>query len=413
MMKEAAANGHVATLEWLLDIGITWYAENICEAGKGGHLPVLQWAKKKLLQFPARGKLSSCALSGNLDLLRWVKANNFSLRDSFSWASANGHVHVMDWLLEQGESPQEERKQIYSQAGKGGHLAVFQWMSRKGFRATLEAVKAAARNGHVELVKWGWNELGNGDEKEGREIMLEGAKGRSLETMRWVFLQGTKITSFLYNVVLFSGKGACKPSKIFDFLETNGCPIEPHEEMWRYALREGDLETLDWLSLRDKLVPGLWRHVVSRLSLDSLRWLNSKGCPKDNREDLFLIADSVFIMEWLKSAGFQPRGGPIEIANPAHWGPWLEIKTMEWLVQEGYRATSLLGEVWVRWKRWQLLKSYFHVTWNWNDVIWRKLLLVQEMKDWVTEHWKAEHVQKWEEERQREQLLSFKYATKW
>jgi hypothetical protein len=135
LYRSAAKHGHVEILEWLLGKNIPWAISAVRLAAAAGHIHVLRWVIEKKLQLPFRESLSQCALSGNLEVLQWAKAKDFDLKFACVWASAMGHVHVLEWLVGEGGEKFEEGSEavtrIFPMAAEGGHVAVLQWIGSR------------------------------------------------------------------------------------------------------------------------------------------------------------------------------------------------------------------------------------------------------------------------------------------
>jgi hypothetical protein len=428
MMTEAAANGHVESLEWFLGKNIPWNPSILTDAAAGGHLHVLQWTQEKKLELPSSSSMPPAALSGNLEILQWVKDNNFELRKFFSWAARGGHVHVLDWLSAEGLKPEAwEVRKSYIQAAKGGHVEVFRWMEARtgwgmrGMQAKeiyiqlaakgwtdvlrwmrekghlkrnelLEVCQEGARRGEAEVVKWGWEEVeveggmwANG-EVEG--LVLASLDGRSLETLEWIYRRSEfRSNEELYFSVIISSrrKGGSKISEIFEFLEKNGCPLKLDDFIWGAAIRLEILDALDWFASRGPPLPSLWTIAIQTNRPLSLWWLKKKGCPRDDQRDLFLSAHSVTLLEWLKKeGGFLPQGGPMLGVGKTDQAVW-------WLVREGYKVTREMMKEWVRWERWEMVRRAIQEGYEWDEEIYGKLREREEMREWVEENWEGKN----------------------
>jgi hypothetical protein len=340
-LRPAAAHGHVETLEWLLEKEIPWKPTVLIDAASAGHLHVLQWAKEKKLVLPPLNSMGQCALSGNLEVLRWVRDNHYWLNYCFIWAAKKGHVHVLEWLAGERVRPDEmELQSCYFLAGEEGHVAVLEWMEGQGWMtreaAYVEVYQKAARRGQIEVlrwmrerqhpgmegvckegarygmlevVKWGREEGGPWDQQKADEMMRAAVDGGSLEVMKWVQEQGGRIYPGFYHTIFFFSSynvGVDEIPKIFDFFENSGCPLPSFcwQEVWEHSLKFECLNMLEWLSLRDPLLPCFWEISVCSSSLGSLKWLKSKGCPRKKGKNFFVLARDVKVHEWLRGEGF-------------------------------------------------------------------------------------------------------------
>ena len=114
LCREAATNGHLQVLDWLLDNGFDheWIKYNaVCNAARRGVVSVLEWAKDHGYDFTdVRNKhvCATAARNGNLFILQWLRQNDcpWDFRVVAS-ARANGHEDVAEWAIENG-CPVEE-----------------------------------------------------------------------------------------------------------------------------------------------------------------------------------------------------------------------------------------------------------------------------------------------------------------
>lgn len=71
-------------------------------------------------------------------------------------ATANGHLHIVQWLHE--TFPERKNKTwAIDTAAENGHLAIMQWLhATKSMldRASMAAMDEAARNGRLDIVQW-------------------------------------------------------------------------------------------------------------------------------------------------------------------------------------------------------------------------------------------------------------------
>ena len=99
--NRAAANGHLAVLQWMKEnnlplpnqIGAIWAAQD-------GHLAVLQWMKENSLPLPDQEGANMAAYNGHLVILQWMKENGLPLpnQEGAIWAARNGRTAVVNWL---------------------------------------------------------------------------------------------------------------------------------------------------------------------------------------------------------------------------------------------------------------------------------------------------------------------------
>jgi hypothetical protein len=387
------------------------------EAAASGQLHVLKWAKEKNLEFPDAW-MGKAANSGNLEVIQWVKDNHFSLNHSFSWACMGGHVHVLDWLLENGKNLRNRHSRSYFlNAAEGGHVPVFQWLAdhnripevpaeiygRAAVRGHIEVLRWMKENGYpgIELVcvkgaeggrlgvvKWGKEEGGlEVDEK----VMRKALKGGCLETIEWLYEQVGRPESQYYLRALKSYHLEFSISEIFDFLYKKGCEPRFDGIFWYTATIHGCVgEVIDWVLAKKILGPTCWSAALlqGENAIKLLEVFKREGCPRDPEVDLFLEARAIPVLEWLKrEGGFRPRGGPI--VEDTTGVCYLSPQVAWWLVEEGYHLTKGVVEEWVSRNEWEALKRAIEEGLEWDVGICREVMERSDkgMRKWVAENW--------------------------
>ena len=70
---KAAANGHLAIVQWARAEGCFWDEETCEEAASNGHLAVLQWARAQGCPWNEK-TCAGAAANGHLAVLEWARA---------------------------------------------------------------------------------------------------------------------------------------------------------------------------------------------------------------------------------------------------------------------------------------------------------------------------------------------------
>ena len=124
-----------------------------------GYLNLLKWAQTQL-----KGKYNpnervwnewicaSATAGGNLDVLKWCRANGFRW-DSWTcdFAALGGHLEMLKWARENGC---EWDSWTCAYAAKGGHLHVLKWARENGCEWNSYTCGNAAANKHLEVLQW-------------------------------------------------------------------------------------------------------------------------------------------------------------------------------------------------------------------------------------------------------------------
>jgi hypothetical protein len=71
------------------------------------------------------------------------------------YATENGHLHVLQWLVENG-FPWDER--ICEYAAYNGRLDILQWARENGCPWNTWVCSYAAQNGYLDILQWGKGE---------------------------------------------------------------------------------------------------------------------------------------------------------------------------------------------------------------------------------------------------------------
>ena len=90
---------------------------------------------------------------GRVDVLRWLTLDpsyEMDRRGSYH-AARNGHVHVLEWLLDEGCSLAEDAA---SGAAEGGHLEALKWLVNHGCPWSGSVWNYAVKGRHVEVMEW-------------------------------------------------------------------------------------------------------------------------------------------------------------------------------------------------------------------------------------------------------------------
>ena len=120
---KAALHGHLATLKWLVEIGVD-YKNADYYAAKGGHIEVLRWLHERM-------HLRACACTS---------------------AARGGHFETLRWLRENGVY--WNSKDVCEVAANGGYLDMLRWARENGAKWDDRVCWVALREGHVETLRW-------------------------------------------------------------------------------------------------------------------------------------------------------------------------------------------------------------------------------------------------------------------
>jgi len=172
IVSAACSHGHLCILKWVQsglhndDEFIKEYVGlyDFCEAAEGGHIHILEYFDElgfHLDDYPVYYlPIRHAAAGGQIETLNWLKAKNYPINvgatlnhdDTLYGAPAyNGHMEVMNWLLENNCLLCEG---VCHAAAEGGQLDILMWARAKGCPWDDAVCRKATKNGHFHVLKW-------------------------------------------------------------------------------------------------------------------------------------------------------------------------------------------------------------------------------------------------------------------
>ena len=94
-------------------------------------------------------------VKGNLEKVKEMYSNNFNINQALQWASENGQLKVVQFLVENGADI--NAYDAFAWASRNGHLEVLKYLVEKGVNVHVNtnlAFRSALRNGHLEVIKY-------------------------------------------------------------------------------------------------------------------------------------------------------------------------------------------------------------------------------------------------------------------
>lgn len=193
---EAARHGHIHILHWLYKTHRTLSVDLVEKmyhaAAKEGCLLSLYWLNAAFtVQFYSPLILSSAALSGSLEVVRWFcqLTPPFPINDEFCFAAARaGHLHLLQWAY-------EHHPHIFhgvsttAGAALGGHLEILQWARSRNppLEWCVSTTKGAAREGHLRVLQWVFQQTPRAPYTW--TTMLQATQAGQLDIVRWMVEQ--------------------------------------------------------------------------------------------------------------------------------------------------------------------------------------------------------------------------------
>ena len=213
-------------LKWAVESGFKLSMSNVLYAIYSGDLDTVKWLRANNAPW---GKSIDLYLgrSGNLELVQWVLANGLDDRNLCMNAVIHGHLHILEWALDNGYYL-DETEALERAATK---LETLKWFYNRGHIIGANIYDIAARNGCVEVVEW---------------LLSVGVKGRS------------QLRFDVNNIKYVLEKG------LYD-----GCPCN-------YVFTKGDMELTKYLL---SCCPHCPHILAENEHWEMVKWLRIESCP--------------------------------------------------------------------------------------------------------------------------------------
>ncbi|KAE9087779.1 hypothetical protein PF007_g20243 [Phytophthora fragariae] len=155
-MNGAAANGHLAVVEWLdqnRTDGCT--VEAMDSAAAGGHLEVVKWLHEHRSEGCSTAAIDGAAAKGHLEVVQWLHENTRAgcTTSAMDQAAAGGHLNVVKWLHE--HRTEGCTTSAMDLAAMYGHLNVVKWLHRNRTEGcTTTAIDETSETGNLRMLQW-------------------------------------------------------------------------------------------------------------------------------------------------------------------------------------------------------------------------------------------------------------------
>ena len=115
-----------------------------------------------------------------------------------TWAAKNGHLETLKWIRANGGA---WTSNAANWAAENGHLETLEWIRANGGEWTSWAADRAAQNGHLETLKW---IRANGGKWTSNAANWAAENGH-LETLEWIRANGGEWTYWAANMAAKNG----------------------------------------------------------------------------------------------------------------------------------------------------------------------------------------------------------------
>ncbi|MHB9147324.1 MAG: ankyrin repeat domain-containing protein [Candidatus Amoebophilus sp.] len=383
-LHHAALNGHLNTVQWLLENGTILEEKNndgntaLLLAAYNGHLEAVKWLRGKGARLNEKNNDGNTALhyaayNGHLDTVKWLLGNGAILIEedndgntALMLAAANGHLDTVKWLWEKG-ARLEEKNNDYNTAlmlaAANGHLDTVKWLREKGARLNEKdsyrntALMLAAANGHLDTVKWLREKGARLNEKDSyrNTALMWAATNGHLETVKWLLENGAILIEEDNDgntaLMLAAANGHLETVK---WLREKGARLNEKDRYGNTALLlaaiNGHLKTVEWLLgngagliEKDKYGNTALLLAATNGHLDTVQWLREKGARLNEKDRygntalMWAAANGhLNTVQWLleKGAGLIEKNddGNTALHYAAANG---HLNTVQWLLEKG------------------------------------------------------------------------------
>jgi ankyrin repeat protein len=159
-MDAAASNGHLDVVKFLhshRDEGCTTKAMD--DASGSGHLDVIEWLHANREEGCTEDAIHSAVENGHLEVVKWHFSNRGmnSLWCQLDVAASFGQLAMVQFLheVDNDDGPELCTTFAMNEAAANGHLEVVKWLyENRSEGCTAVALSNAATSGHHEVAKW-------------------------------------------------------------------------------------------------------------------------------------------------------------------------------------------------------------------------------------------------------------------
>jgi hypothetical protein len=185
MIDHCAEMGYLSLIPWAFSHGCGWGTSTYRNAAKCGHVHVLEWLLEN--HCPRSGECVSevGAFFGHSNVVQWAWTNRLKWSaETCMEAAVSGHFKILEWARAH-LCPWDER--TCSEAAFGGHLEILQW-ARAHYCPwdSMRTCLRAAAGGQLGVLEWA---LANGAVWDA-SICLEASQAGHLNVLQWAHAKG-------------------------------------------------------------------------------------------------------------------------------------------------------------------------------------------------------------------------------
>ena len=258
----AAANGHLDIVKYLVQTGANIHAKNdwaIKVAAKNGHLDTVRYfIEQQQVDVCTNNNYSvkSAAINGHFELVKYLVGKgadiNEDLFDTLHWVIRNGHLQVLQYIMEQSDID-INKKHVMQIAIEDGHLDIVKFFIELG-TDSHSALQLAAKNGRLNIVQY-FVSLGANIRADNDWALITAASEGHLNVVKYLIKLGADIHAQTdYSVQLAAKNGHLD---VVQYVVNNGanininincnCSLTPleqaasrgHLDIVRYLIKSG------------------------------------------------------------------------------------------------------------------------------------------------------------------------------
>ncbi|GMF28985.1 unnamed protein product [Phytophthora fragariaefolia] len=333
MMFDAAAAGYLELVQWMWEHN----KSGVWSALRGAHR-THQWGVVKWLVTHCNvGPLDDCveaaAKDGDLLFLRWLRAKGLahSFTNALPISAASGQLETIKWLYEEAV----ERKlttDCITQAAREGHLDVVKWLDARKCPATTAAMDEAASAGFLEVVQWLHR---NRTEGCSMSAMNGAAENGHLDVVKWLHAERNEGCS-VSAMEKAAGNGHLEVVQWLHSHRSEGCT----ERAMDWAAKGGHLNVVKWLSQNrsEGCTTAAMNWAAYGGHLGTIKWLHQNRCEGFTPKAMCLAASSghLNVLRWLQAnTRYSFSSDAVDMAAAGG-----HLHVLEWLHTNGVNTCS-------------------------------------------------------------------------
>lgn len=152
-MRYAAMSRNIRVMEWCMERGFCMNSGVMAAAARTGSLDIVQWLIDNKCEF---GPIvtEEAAAQGSMKMVRFLRRKypyTSGKSSAVSYAARNGHMDIVKYLVRKGYPVCEMAAGF---AALGGNLEILKYFHERGYPTNPNVCYMAAMSGSLEILKW-------------------------------------------------------------------------------------------------------------------------------------------------------------------------------------------------------------------------------------------------------------------